>query len=106
MSDITIRLESFAGSAKETNPLFKDYNGLLHIIKLPALNTLASHCPESRDLAFKLRRKRFVIEVSRFYDFIAGLVLASASVYILNYLFFLDFTFTARVRGYGTTGAR
>lgn len=63
MSDIAIRLESFAGSAKEINPLFKDYNGLLHVVKLPALNTLAPHCPESRDLAFKLRRKRFVIEV-------------------------------------------
>lgn len=70
MSDIAIRLESFAGSAKEINPLFKDYNGLLHVIKLPALNTLAPHCPESRDLAFKLRRKRFVIEVSLFYSFI------------------------------------
>lgn len=64
MSDIAIRLESFAGSAKETNPLFKDYHGLLHIKKLPALNTLTPHCLEFRDLAFKLRRKKFIIEVS------------------------------------------
>lgn len=27
-----------------------------------ALNSLAAHTPESYDLAFKLRRKRFVIE--------------------------------------------
>ncbi|XP_020285862.1 elongator complex protein 4 [Pseudomyrmex gracilis] len=63
MSDIAIRLESFAGSAKETNPLFKDYHGLLHIKKLPALNILAPHSLEFRDLAFKLRRKKFLIEV-------------------------------------------
>lgn len=70
MSDIAVRLESFAGSAKETNPLFKDYHGLLHIEKLSALNTLAPRCAEFRDLAFKLRRKKFVIEVSQVYDFI------------------------------------
>ncbi|KAG7204657.1 hypothetical protein KM043_005072 [Ampulex compressa] len=63
ISDVSIRLESFAGSVKETNPLFKDYHGLLHIKKLPALNTLAPYSPESRDLAFKLRRKKFLIEV-------------------------------------------
>ncbi|XP_029173437.1 elongator complex protein 4 [Nylanderia fulva] len=63
MSDIAVRLESFAGSAKETNPLFKDYHGLLHIEKLSTLNTLAPRCTEFRDLAFKLRRKKFVIEV-------------------------------------------
>lgn len=64
LSDIAVKLESFAGSAKETNPLFKDYHGLLHIQKLPALNILAPHTPESRDLAFKLRRKKFIIEVN------------------------------------------
>lgn len=63
MSDIAIRLESFAGSAKETNPLFKDYHGLLHIKKLPALNTLTPHCLEFKDLAFKLRRNKFIIEI-------------------------------------------
>lgn len=63
MSDVAIRLESFAGSAKETNPLFKNYHGLLHIEKLSTLNTLAPRCTEFRDLAFKLRRKKFVIEI-------------------------------------------
>ncbi|KAI4501778.1 hypothetical protein M0802_003113 [Mischocyttarus mexicanus] len=63
LSDFAIRLESFAGSTKETNPLFKNYHGLLHIKKLPALNILAPHTPESRDLVFKLRRKRFIIEI-------------------------------------------
>ncbi|KAK2579816.1 hypothetical protein KPH14_008695 [Odynerus spinipes] len=63
LSDIAIGLESFAGSAKETNPLFKDYHGLVHIKKLRTFNILAPHTPESRDLAFKLRRKKFVIEI-------------------------------------------
>ncbi|XP_054015423.1 elongator complex protein 4 isoform X1 [Hylaeus anthracinus] len=63
LSDIAIRLESFMGSHKETNPLFRDYHGLLHLKKLPALNTIAPHNPDSRDLVFKLRRKKFVIEV-------------------------------------------
>jgi elongator complex protein 4 len=66
MSDIVIKLESFAGSAKETNPLFKEYHGLLHMRKLPALSTLAPHYPIHRDLVFKLRRKKFLIEVSHF----------------------------------------
>lgn len=60
--DYAIELESFAGSDKETNPAFKEYNGLFFIRKMAALNALAAHTPETYDLAFKLRRKRFVIE--------------------------------------------
>lgn len=60
--DYAIELESFAGSEKETNAVFKEYNGLFFIRKMAALNTLASHTPETYDLAFKLRRRRFVIE--------------------------------------------
>lgn len=60
--DYSIELEPFAGSDKETNPAFKEYHGLLFIRKLAALNALAAHTPETYDLAFKLRRKRFVIE--------------------------------------------
>ncbi|XP_076626191.1 elongator complex protein 4 isoform X2 [Colletes latitarsis] len=63
LSDIAIRLESFMGTQREVNPLFKDYHGLLHLRKLPALNTIAPHNPDSRDLVFKIRRKRFVIEI-------------------------------------------
>lgn len=60
--DFAIELESFAGSDKETNPIFKEYHGLLYIRKIAALNTLAAYTPETHDLAFKLRRKKFVIE--------------------------------------------
>ncbi|XP_069679227.1 elongator complex protein 4 [Periplaneta americana] len=62
LCDTSVRLESFAGSEKETNPVYKDYHGLFHISKLSAINTLAPHVPESFDLAFKLRRRKFVIE--------------------------------------------
>lgn len=60
--DYSIELESFAGSERETHPAFKEYSGLLHLHKMTALNTLAVHMPETTDLAFKLRRKKFVIE--------------------------------------------
>jgi len=38
--------------------------GLLHIIKLPHLNALTSVDVDTTDLAFKIRRKRFTIEVT------------------------------------------
>lgn len=82
LSDIAIKLESFAGSAKETNPLFKDYHGLLHIQKLPALNILAPHNPESRDLAFKLRRKKFIIEVNTLINLQLNITEVSNNIYI------------------------
>ncbi|XP_034946631.1 elongator complex protein 4 [Chelonus insularis] len=63
LADTVISLESFAGSSKETNPVYKDYHGLLNVRKLSAINTLESHCPETLDLGFKLRRKKFTIEV-------------------------------------------
>ncbi|KAH8281915.1 hypothetical protein KR054_004114 [Drosophila jambulina] len=60
--DYAIELESFAGSERETHPAFKEYSGLLHLHKMSALNTLAVHMPDTTDLAFKLRRKKFIIE--------------------------------------------
>ncbi|XP_011861004.1 PREDICTED: elongator complex protein 4 [Vollenhovia emeryi] len=63
LSDIAVGVESFAGSVKEINPLFKEYHGLLHIKKLCALNGLSHGSSQYRDLVFKLRRKKFLIEV-------------------------------------------
>ncbi len=37
--------------------------GLFHIVKLPRLNSLQCHMPDTVDLAFKLKRKKFMIEV-------------------------------------------
>ncbi|XP_052417666.1 elongator complex protein 4-like isoform X1 [Carassius gibelio] len=62
LSDTAIALESFRGSEKETNPLYKDYHGLLHVHQLPRLNCLSCEVPDMKDLAFKLKRKQFTIE--------------------------------------------
>lgn len=57
-----IGLQTFAGTAEEHNSALKEYHGLLHIRKLPRLNSLQHPIPEAFDLGFKLRRKTFVIE--------------------------------------------
>ncbi|XP_028812617.1 elongator complex protein 4 [Denticeps clupeoides] len=62
LSDTAIALESFRGSDRETNPLYKDYHGLLHVRQVPHLNCLVCEVPDSKDLAFKLKRKQFTIE--------------------------------------------
>ncbi|XP_067257435.1 elongator complex protein 4 isoform X1 [Chanodichthys erythropterus] len=62
LSDTAIALESFRGSEKEANPLYKDYHGLLHVRQLPHLNCLSCEIPDTKDLAFKLKRKQFTIE--------------------------------------------
>ncbi|XP_047023046.1 elongator complex protein 4 [Helicoverpa zea] len=60
--DNAVRIESFAGSSRETNPVYKDYHGLFHITKLSAIYSLVPFVPPSLDMAFKLKRKKFVIE--------------------------------------------
>lgn len=62
MCDTVVQIDSFVGSDKEKNPVYKEYHGLFNIIKLPSLNTLVCNMPESLDLAFKLRRKKLMIE--------------------------------------------
>ncbi|XP_075423447.1 elongator complex protein 4 isoform X2 [Ascaphus truei] len=62
LSDTVVGLESFIGSERETNPLYKDYHGLLHVHQIPRLNSLISDVSDTKDLAFKLKRKLFTIE--------------------------------------------
>ncbi|KAL5516573.1 hypothetical protein EMCRGX_G001946 [Ephydatia muelleri] len=62
LCDGVVRLESFAGSDKERSPLYKEYHGLFHLVKLPKLNSLTCHLPDTLSLAFKLKRKKFTIE--------------------------------------------
>lgn len=62
LADFVVRLESFQGSDKETNPIFKDYHGLFHVVKLAAINTLVPPLLDATDWVFKLRRRRMVIE--------------------------------------------
>lgn len=60
--DCNVNLESFDNVDKQTNAVFKQYHGIVHVKKLQTLNSLQSHKPESFDLAFKLKSHRFVIE--------------------------------------------
>ncbi|XP_007941486.1 elongator complex protein 4 [Orycteropus afer afer] len=62
LADTVVGLESFIGSEKETNPLYKDYHGLIHIRQIPRLNNLTCDVSDVKDLAFKLKRKLFTIE--------------------------------------------
>lgn len=62
LADFVVRLESFQGSDHETNPVFKDYHGLFHIIKLAAINCLVSPMLDSTDWVFKLRKRKLTIE--------------------------------------------
>lgn len=45
------------------NMLSVSFTGLLHVRQVPILNCLASQFPDHKDLAFKLKRKQFSIEV-------------------------------------------
>nr|XP_009676776.1 PREDICTED: elongator complex protein 4 [Struthio camelus australis] len=62
LSDVVVGLESFIGSERETNPLYKDYHGLIHVHQIPRLNSLSCDVPDTKDLAFRLKRKLFTIE--------------------------------------------
>lgn len=60
--DVNLNLESFDNVDRQTNPVFKQYHGLVHIKKLLTLTAHQSFKPESFDLAFKLRSHSFVVE--------------------------------------------
>lgn len=61
-SDIVIRLQSFAGTELENNPILSDHHGYFQVIKLAAINSFVSKHPGSVEYTFKLKRKKFCIE--------------------------------------------
>jgi len=61
-ADVVIHLESFAGSEKSQNPLFKEYHGLFHVKKVAHLNSICGASIDTSDLAFKVKKKKFLIE--------------------------------------------
>jgi len=98
-ADVVISLKSFAGSEKSQNPLYKEYHGLFHIKKVPHLNSICGQHIDTSDLAFKVKRKKFVIEklhlppdisetVSRSSALKPGVPLCSATTPINNLLDF------------------
>uniref|UniRef100_A0A1L8DWV6 Elongator complex protein 4 n=1 Tax=Nyssomyia neivai TaxID=330878 RepID=A0A1L8DWV6_9DIPT len=60
--DYAVEIESFSGAEAETNAMYREYHGLIHIHRITAVDTLAHYRPETFDLAYKLRRKKFVVE--------------------------------------------
>ncbi|CAB3373497.1 Hypothetical predicted protein [Cloeon dipterum] len=46
----------------KVNPLLSGHNGVFKIHKLPVINSIAPFKPETLDLGFKVRRKKFCIE--------------------------------------------
>ncbi|KAG7327790.1 hypothetical protein KOW79_009396 [Hemibagrus wyckioides] len=62
LSDTAIALQSFSDTERNNNPLYKDYHGLLRVIQVPRLNCLSCEVPDTKDLAFRLKRKQFTIE--------------------------------------------
>lgn len=53
---------------EQPNPALKSnvcfmFAGLFHLVKMPCLNELVPRMPETLDLAFRVRRKKFTIEV-------------------------------------------
>lgn len=62
-SDIAVRLQAFHGTDLENNASLSDYHGFFNLTKLAAINTLASKHPGSVEYAFKLRKKKFCIEM-------------------------------------------
>lgn len=60
--DFVLGLESFQGTDKEVNPLFKDYHGLLKISKTCSLNSVVPPIINTKDWVFQVKRKRLLIE--------------------------------------------
>lgn len=54
-----------SASCSGLSRLSLSFTGLLHVRQVPHLNCLASKLPDHKDLAFKLKRKQFSIEVCR-----------------------------------------
>ncbi|KAF6018513.1 ELP4 [Bugula neritina] len=63
-SDSAIQLISFADNTEKysKNPAFKEFHGLVNIKKLPCINSLVCHLPDTMDWVFKLKRKKLTIE--------------------------------------------
>uniref|UniRef100_A0A2P2I2E5 Elongator complex protein 4 n=1 Tax=Hirondellea gigas TaxID=1518452 RepID=A0A2P2I2E5_9CRUS len=61
-ADYVLGLESFQGTDREVNPLFKDYHGLLNIFKIAAYGCLVPPQIDTKDWVFRLKRKKLCIE--------------------------------------------
>ncbi|XP_022903953.2 elongator complex protein 4 [Onthophagus taurus] len=63
LSDIYIRLQAFAGTEFADNKYLSDFQGFIHIDKLTPKNGFNSKISSTIEHVFKLRRKKFTIEM-------------------------------------------
>ena len=63
MSDYCIHPQPALHVDGKVNPLLSGHNGVFKILKLPVINSIAPYKPDTFDLGFKVRRKKFCIEV-------------------------------------------
>jgi elongator complex protein 4 len=61
LSDYVFVIDSLVNGKNHLDK--SQYDGLFHIVKLARLNTINSFLPETLDLAFSVKRKRFVVEI-------------------------------------------
>uniref|UniRef100_A0A224YWQ2 Elongator complex protein 4 n=1 Tax=Rhipicephalus zambeziensis TaxID=60191 RepID=A0A224YWQ2_9ACAR len=61
LADIVLKIQAFDDHERGANPLYKNYHGLLQIVKLCRLSSLGIRMPEC-DFLFHQRSKKFVVE--------------------------------------------
>ncbi|KAH7981828.1 elongator complex protein 4 [Rhipicephalus sanguineus] len=61
LADIVLKIQAFDDHERGANPLYKNYHGLLQIVKLCRLSSLGIRIPEC-DFLFHQRSKKFVVE--------------------------------------------
>lgn len=61
LADIVLKIQAFDDHERGANPLYKNYHGLLQIVKLCRLSSLGIRMPEC-DFLFHQRSKKFLIE--------------------------------------------
>lgn len=59
ISDIVLSLNSLANN---TNKQYSEYSGLLKFLKISPINSLSIHVPDDSDWAFKVKKKKLIIE--------------------------------------------
>jgi len=61
--DCVVQFQSFSGNASKVPESFKEYDGLFNVIKLPLLNSMISHTPETLKYIFRVGRRKLHLEI-------------------------------------------
>jgi hypothetical protein len=63
LADYAVKLESFAGIGAKVSDVFSEYDGLFFVRKLPRLNSLVCHLPETLKYVFRQGRRKLHLEI-------------------------------------------